>query len=79
MIIPLGKGKYESIVAENNLENVRDRLGSFASITGAKNQNETNSLQHIYVMGKEVDQHPIESVFVEFEDDGRNFYEMWEL
>ena len=56
LIIPLGKGKYESIVAENNLENVRDRLGSFASITGAKNQNETNSLQHIYVMGKEVDQ-----------------------
>ena len=73
LIIPLGKGKYESIVAENNLENVRDRLGSFASITGAKNQNETNSLQHIYVMGKEVDQHPIESVFVEFEDDGRKF------
>lgn len=27
LIIPLGKGKYDAIIEENNLENVRARLG----------------------------------------------------
>ena len=33
LIIPLGKGKYESIVAEANLQNVRSRLGGFLSVS----------------------------------------------
>lgn len=74
LIIPLGKGKYEAIIEENNLENVRARLGGFASITADQERNEGKSLKHIYVMGKEVEQHPVRSLFVDFEEAGNKFH-----
>lgn len=36
LIIPLGKGKYEKITSDINMERVRTRLGVFASITKTK-------------------------------------------
>ena len=54
LIIPLGKGKYEAIIEDTNIANVRARLGGFASITADQERNEGKSLKHIYVMGKEV-------------------------
>ena len=74
MIIPLGKGKYNAIIAEKNIENVRSRLGGFASITGNQERNAGKKLQHIYVMGSEVEQYPVQSVFVDFEEEGNNFH-----
>ncbi len=74
LIIPLGEGKYEAIVSKLNLENVRTRLGGFASITSDQDRNEGKKLEHIYVMGEEVEQHPVKSVFVEFQEGGRDFF-----
>ena len=74
LIIPLGMGKYNAIIEENNLENVRARLGGFASITADQERNEGKSLKHIYVMGKEVEQHPVHSLFVDFVEDGNKFH-----
>lgn len=74
LIIPLGKGKYEKITSEVNLERVRTRLGGFASITKDQERNEGKTVDHIYVMGEEVEQHEVQSVFVEFDVEGRPFY-----
>lgn len=74
LIIPLGKGKYQTIIEENNIENVCSRLGGFASITADQERNEGRSLKHIYVMGKEVEQHSVRSLFVDFEEKGKTFH-----
>lgn len=74
LIIPLGKGKYEAIVEDNNIANVRARLGGFASITADQERNEGKSLKHIYVMGKEVEQHSVRSLFIDFEEGGNKFH-----
>ena len=73
LIIPLGMGKYKSIIEEKNLENVRARLGIFASITADTDRNVGKSLKHIYVMGKEVVQYPVRSLFIDFEEEGNKF------
>lgn len=74
LIIPLGKGKYEAIIEENNIASVRARLGGFASITADQDRNEGKSLKHIYVMGKEVEQHSVRSIFIDFEEEGNKFH-----
>ena len=74
LIIPLGEGKYEKITSEANLERVRTRLGGFASITKDQERNEGKTVDHIYVMGEEVEQHEVQSVFVDFNVDGKPFY-----
>ena len=73
LIIPLGKGKYEAIIEDSNIANVHARLGGFASITADQERNAGKSLKHIYVMGKEVEQHPVRSLFIDFEEDGNKF------
>ena len=73
LIVPLGEGKYESIVANSNLQNVRSRLGGFASITADLDHNKGKYLKHIYVMGEEVEQQSVQSIFIEFENEGRFF------
>lgn len=73
IIIPLGKGKYERITSESNLERVRIRLGGFASITKNMQINAGKTVDHIYVMGEEIEQHDVQSVFVEFEVEGNKF------
>lgn len=70
LIIPLGKGKYEKITSDINMERVRTRLGVFASITKDQDRNEGKTVEHIYVMGEEVEQHEVQSVFVDFQIDG---------
>ena len=74
LIIPLGEGKYEKITSEANLERVKTRLGGFASITKDQERNEGKTVDHIYVMGEEVEQHEVQSVFVDFELDGKPFF-----
>lgn len=74
LIIPLGEGKYEKITSEANLERVKTRLGGFASITKAQERNEGKTVDHIYVMGEEVEQHGVQSVFVDFKVDGKPFF-----
>ena len=74
LIIPLGKGKYEAIIEEKNIANVRARLGGFASITANQGRNAGKSLKHIYVLGKEVEQHPVRSLFIDFEEEGNSFH-----
>lgn len=74
LIIPLGEGKYEKITSEANLERVRTRLGGFASITKDQERNEGKTVDHIYVMGEEVEQHEVQSVFVDFNIEGKPFY-----
>ena len=74
LIIPLGEGKYEKITSKANLERVRTRLGGFSSITKDQERNEGKTVDHIYVMGEEVEQHEVQSVFVEFKVDGKPFY-----
>lgn len=74
LIIPLGEGKYEKISSEANLERVKTRLGGFASITKAQERNEGKTVDHIYVMGEEVEQHDVQSIFVDFKVDGKPFF-----
>ena len=74
LIIPLGEGKYEKITSEVNLERVKTRLGGFASITKDQEINEGKTVDHIYVMGEEVEQHEVQSVFVEFKVEGKPFH-----
>jgi hypothetical protein len=74
LIIPLGKGKYEKITSKDNLERVRTRLGGFASITKEQERNEGKTVEHIYVLGEEIEQHEVKSVFVEFQVDGKPFF-----
>lgn len=74
LIIPLGKGKYEKITSKENLDRVKTRLGGFASITREQERNEGKAVEHIYVMGEEVEQHPVKSVLVDFKVDGKPFY-----
>lgn len=73
MIVPLGKGQYESISAKENLERVKIRLGGFASITSEKERNFGRHLDHIFVGQEEVELHSVRSVFVDFEVDGQEF------
>lgn len=73
LIIPLGKGKYEAIVSEKNLENVRTRLGGYASLSGDQERNTGKKLSHIYVMGEEIEQHEVKSILIEYNIDGRTF------
>ncbi len=74
LIIPLGKGKYEKITSDTNMERVRTRLGVFASITKDQDRNEGKTVEHIYVIGEEVEQHEVQSVFVNFQIEGKPFY-----
>ena len=73
LIIPLGKGKYEAIISEKNLENVRTRLGGYASLSGDQERNTGKKLSHIYVMGEEIEQHEVKSILIEYDIDGRTF------
>jgi len=73
IIIPLGKGQYEAIAAEDNLKKVMVRLGGFASLTSDKERNFGRHLEHIYVAGREVEMHPVRSQFIEFQLDGDDF------
>ena len=73
IIIPLGKGQFEAIAAEENLKKVIVRLGGFASLTSDKERNFGRHLEHIYVAGQEVEMHPVKSQFVEFSLDGDDF------
>lgn len=73
LIIPLGKGKYEAIISEKNLENVRTRLGGYASLSGDQERNSGKKLSHIYVMGEEIEQHEVKSILIEYDIDGRTF------
>ena len=59
---------------KTTLRNVRARLGGFASITADQERNVGKSLKHIYVMGKEVEQHPVSSLFVDFVEEGNKFH-----
>lgn len=74
IIIPLGEGKYERINSTENLERVKTRLGGFASITKDQNRNEGKSVEHIYVMGEEIEQHDVRSVYVEYDLEGKPFH-----
>lgn len=47
IIIPLGKGKYERITSEINLERVKTRLGGFASITKIRKKCWKNSRPYL--------------------------------
>lgn len=74
LIIPLGKGKYERITSKENLERVKTRLGGFASITKDQERNDGKAVEHIYIMGEEIEQHAVRSVFVEFNVEENPFY-----
>lgn len=74
LIVPLGDGQYERITSKENLERVKTRLGGFASITRDQERNEGKTVQHIYVMGEEIEQHDVKSVIVEFKVDNNPFY-----
>lgn len=74
LIIPLGKGKYERITSKENMERVKTRLGGFASITKDQECNKGKKLDHINVIGEEIEQHEVESVFVDFEAEGNLFH-----
>ena len=74
LIIPLGKGKYTRIIAKDNIERVRARLGVFASISKDQKRNAGKTVEHIYVLGEEVEQHEAQSVFIDFKVDGKTFY-----
>lgn len=74
LIIPLGKGKYEKITSNINMERVRARLGVFASITKDQDRNDGKTVEHIYVMGEEVEQHEVQSVFVNFKIENNPFH-----
>lgn len=74
LIIPLGEGKYERIIADDNLQRVRTRLGGFASITKSQDRNAGKAVEHIYVMGKEIEQYDVESLFLDFRIDDKPFY-----
>lgn len=73
LIVPLGDGQYERITSKENLDRVRIRLGGFASITRDQERNEGKTVEHIYVMGEEIEQHDVKSVFVSFEVDDNPF------
>ena len=73
MIIPLGKGKYEAITYASNIDKVRSRLGGFASITANQQRNQGKTIAHIYVLGQEVEQYPVHSIFINFENAGNQF------
>ena len=74
LIIPLGEGKYEKITSTVNLERVKTRLGGFASITKNQEKNDGKTVDHIYVMGEEIEQHEVQSVFVEFKVGEKDFH-----
>ena len=74
LIIPLGEGQFDRITTNDNLERVKTRLGGFASITRDQERNEGKTVDHIYVMGEEIEQHEVRSVFTEFEVEGKPFY-----
>ena len=74
IIVPLGDGQYERITSKENLEKVKTRLGGFASISRDQERNEGKTVEHIYVMGEEIEQHDVKSVIVEFEIDNNPFY-----
>lgn len=74
LIVPLGEGQYERITSKENLERVKTRLGGFASITRDQERNEGKTVKHIYVMGEEIEQHEVRSVFTEFKVEGKSFY-----
>ena len=74
LIIPLGKGKYEKITSNDNLERVKARLGGFASITKDQDRNEGRTVDHIYVMGEEIEQHEVQSIFIESKGEKKTTY-----
>lgn len=68
LIIPLGQGQFESITSEKNVQRVLTRLGGFSSITSDKDYNHGKHIDHIYVFGNEVEQHPVRSINIEFSE-----------
>lgn len=73
LIIPLGEGKYKKITSKENLEKVRTRLAGFAAITKSKENNKGRDVEHIYVMGQEVEQHKVCSLSVDFDIEDKSF------
>jgi hypothetical protein len=73
LIIPLGQGQFESITSEKNVQRVLTRLGGFSSITSDKDYNHGKHIDHIYVFGNEVEQHPVRSINIEFSEEEEVF------
>lgn len=73
LIIPLGEGQHHRIASEENLKKVRTRLSGFASITKNQEWNLGKNVDHIVVMGEEVEQYEAKSVFVIFSIEGNKF------
>lgn len=73
LVIPLGKGQYESITAEENVNRVLTRLGGFSSLTSDKDYNKGKHIDHIFVFGKEVEQHSVKTLTVDFTEDDEQF------
>ena len=74
LIIPLGKGKFEKITSTENLDRVKTRLGGFASITKDQDRNEGKTVDHIYVMGEEIEQHEVQSILIENKGEKKTSY-----
>ena len=74
LIISLGQGKYDKIASKENIERVKTRLGGFASITKDQERNEGKTIEHIYVLGEEVEQHEVRSVFLEYKGEKKTTY-----
>ncbi len=70
IIIPLGKGQYDKITQESNLEKVKTRLGGFSSITSDKAYNKGKHINHIFVFGDEIAQHDVKSIILETKIEG---------
>ncbi len=73
LIIPLGEGKYEKIVSSENITKVRTRIGGFAAMNYDQKVYGGARLENINIMGEEMIQIPVKSVFVNFEAGGQEF------
>lgn len=73
LIIPLGEGKYEKIVSSENITKVRTRIGGFAAMNYDQEIYGGARLENINIMGEEMIQIPVKSVFVDFEAGGQEF------
>ena len=67
LIIPLGNCQYKAISEQENIDNVKRRLGGFVSITNSSHLNKNKHLKNILVFGEDIIQDHIESIVVKFE------------
>jgi hypothetical protein len=73
LIIPLGKGKYERIADETNIQKVEDRLRGVVALIGGDPANSTGHIDRLFLLGKEIKPVQTHSEFVECEMDGDKF------